>query len=527
MSAFTMRSLAVIRDFSVDERLYLYDLTKRIKAAIQSGDRAAIDAYRANDPDMGVYQVFLEESTRTRESFRNAARFHRFKLTNFEVGSSSFAKKESFADTFNTLTGYDNRIFIVRSRTEGLCRWLQLNGAAYARRVGLPHSPAFINAGDGKHEHPTQELLDGFTFLEDLQWSTHRIHVALVGDLFHGRTVHSKVEGLSIFDEVRVDLVAPQELAMPEHYVVAMRAAGYEVNTFESIDAYLDSGAIAPQWYFTRPQLERMGEDVLRRADALRRAITVDRAHIGRLPQTTRFYHPLPRHKEHPTIPTGLDATPFNAWERQSANGMLIRVALLGLISGALDGPKRRPTPAKVDDTETFIHQIQVSGGGRKHYSEGVHPIDEGVVIDHVGRGQSEVNIRRYLRLIVSVLELGGVGGEWVSTSHSGDGHLKGIVFRPRMAPPDEAFVKKLAAVAPGCTLNVISKQHVVKKFRLSAPPRIYGFDELACTNEACVSHPSQHEGVPADFVRDAHAHYVCIYCDTPHRFNQVWSLAR
>ena len=93
--------------------------------------------------------------------------------------------------------------------------------------------------------------------------------------------------------------------------------------------------------------------------------------------------------------------------------------------------------------------------------------------------------------------------------------------------PPDEAFIKKLAAVAPGCTLNVISKQHVVKKYRLSAPPRIYGFDELACTNEACVSHPSQHEGVPASFVRDAHAHYVCIYCDTPHRFNQVWSLAR
>ena len=170
---------------------------------------------------------------------------------------------------------------------------------------------------------------------------------------------------------------------------------------------------------------------------------------------------------------------------------------------------------------------MRVNGAGRKRYSEGVHPIDEGVVIDHVGRGQSEADIRSRLRLIVSVLELGGVGGEWVSTSHGGSGHLKGIVFRPRMAPPDDAFVKKLAAVAPGCTLNVISKQHVVKKFRLSAPPRIYGFDKLSCTNEACISHPAQHEGVPADFVRDARSHYVCIYCDTPHRFHQVWSPAR
>lgn len=525
MSAFTMRSLAVIRDFSVDERLYLYDLTRRIKDAIQRDDRAAIDAYRANDPDMGVYQVFLEESTRTRESFRNAARFHRFKLSHFEAGSSSFAKHESFADTFNTLTGYDNRIFVVRSRIEGLCRWLHLNGTAYARRVGLAYSPAFINAGDGKHEHPTQELLDGFTFLEDLEWSTRRIHLALVGDLFHGRTVHSKVEGLSIFGEVRVDLVAPPELALPEHYAVAMRTAGYQVRTFDSIDDYLARPDIAPQWYFTRPQLERMGEDVLRRADALRSAITVGRSHLERLPETTRFYHPLPRHKQHPTIPADLDATPFNAWERQSANGMLVRVALLGLISGALAGPT--PQPVGEAGAEEFIHPVRVNGAGRKRYSEGVHPIDEGVVIDHVGRGQSEADIRSRLRLIVSVLELGGVGGEWVSTSHGGSGHLKGIVFRPRMAPPDDAFVKKLAAVAPGCTLNVISKQHVVKKFRLSAPPRIYGFDKLSCTNEACISHPAQHEGVPADFVRDARSHYVCIYCDTPHRFHQVWSPAR
>ncbi len=79
---------------------------------------------------------------------------------------------ESYADTFNTLTGYENSIFVIRSKLEGVCRWLQAASAEYAERNSLPFTPSFINAGDGKHEHPTQELLDEFTFLEDNEWKT-------------------------------------------------------------------------------------------------------------------------------------------------------------------------------------------------------------------------------------------------------------------------------------------------------------------------------------------------------------------
>lgn len=177
--------------------------------------KATMDSFRINDKDFDTYEVFLESSTRTKEAFRNVAKFHQVKLSDLSVETSSFNKGESYSDTFNTLAGYKNSIFIVRSKIEGVCRWLEDEAQEYAQRNHLKYKPAFINAGDGKHEHPTQELLDEFTFLEDNNWTFNNIHIALVGDLYHGRTVHSKADGLKIFDSVIVDLIAPPELAMP------------------------------------------------------------------------------------------------------------------------------------------------------------------------------------------------------------------------------------------------------------------------------------------------------------------------
>ncbi len=72
------------------------------------------------------------------------------------------------------------------------------------QRHGI-EKPAFINGGDGRHEHPTQELLDEFTFLEQNNFDNSHIRIALIGDLLHGRTVHSKVDGLKIFKNVEID----------------------------------------------------------------------------------------------------------------------------------------------------------------------------------------------------------------------------------------------------------------------------------------------------------------------------------
>ncbi len=520
------RTLAVIGDFTLEERRYLFEQTRRLKRALAEGDRAVIDRYRIDDPDFGLYEVFLEDSTRTKESFKNAAQFHRIKLNGLDVSHSSINKKESYADTFNTLAGYDNRLFIVRSTLEGVCRWLEDNGKDFAGRNGLEVPPAFINAGDGKHEHPTQELLDEFSFLEQLEWDYSSLHIALVGDLFHGRTVHSKAEGLGIFGQVTVDLVAPPELTMPDYYVKRMEDNGFRVRSFGSIGEYLAAGATAPVWYFTRPQLERMGDDILRRQDELRSRIVFKPEFVERIAEGTKFYHPLPRHKEHPTIPPFLDTSDLNGWENQSINGKLIRIVLLSLIAGKIGGDFQPPAGGGLEekDDEAFLQEVEVSLSERpKQYAEGVNPISDGIVIDHICRGESEREIREHMSRIITVLELYGKGGEWVSHSGVAAGAKKGIIFRPGLTGFDGRQMKQLAAIAPGSTLNIIRDRRIIRKLRLHMPPKIYNFETISCRNTACISHPSNGESVPAEFYRIAGDIFVCKYCEKPHSFKEIW----
>ncbi len=523
---FRGRSLAVIDDFSLDERLYLFEKARELKKHITSNNKTELEKFRINDSDFGVYEVFIEDSTRTKESFKNAAEFHRVKLSSLETSHSSINKNESFADTFNTLCGYDNLVFIVRSKQEGLCRWLEENGKLYAQRNRMKQPPAFINAGDGKHEHPTQELLDEFTFLERNNWSREYIHIALVGDLYHGRTVHSKADGLSIFRSVKVDLVAPKELAMPDNYIDRMRENGFDISLFDSIDSYMESGKTAPMWYFTRPQLERMGDDILKRQDELRRKIIFRQEFLEKIPEGTIFYHPLPRHKLYPTIPTFLDTTPLNGWEEQSANGKVIRIILLSLIAGIMgsgfSGERRGGRAA--GESENFIEELPVKDYlVTKDYAEGVKPISNGLVIDHICRGESEKDIREHLARIIRVLELYGKGGEWISSSRSQPEKMKGIIFRPGQTEPGSKKMKQLAALAPGCTVNIVKDRKVVKKLKLRMPPKIYNFPNISCRNPDCISHTSQGENVPAEFDRITGDKFRCKYCEKTHTFKEIW----
>lgn len=525
-NVFKARSLNVIEDFSISERRYFFKKTYELKKAIVENDEKKMDEFRINDPDFGIYEVFLEDSTRTKESFRNAAKFQHVKVSELMTSSSSINKGESYADTFNMLSGYSNAIFIVRSKVEGVTKWLSEETEEYAKRNGLPYKPAFINAGDGKHEHPTQELLDEFSFLEDNNMSFDSIHVALVGDLYHGRTVHSKADGLKLFDKVKVDLIAPDELMMPESYIEKMKENGFEVCIFKSIEEYLKSSDVAKLWYFTRPQLERMGERILQKQDQLREAITFRREFLDKIPEGAKFYHPLPRHKEHPTIPTWLDKTPLNGWESQAINGMYCRIVLLSLIGGKIGSDYVPSAEDKAADftSEEYIIEVPESELNKKdkNYSEGVRPIRNGLVIDHICKGDKPETIRNHMRLISDVLKLDDAkGGEWVS--QGGDGDYKGIIFRPGTYDFTRKDLKRLAAVAPKSTLNIINDGKVEKKYRTHMPPRIYNFDDLQCQNEACISHPINGEGVPAKFYRTGNGQFACAYCGRFHSFKEIW----
>lgn len=517
---FKGRSVGVVGDLSIDEQRYLYRKARELKTELAAGGDAA--HFRIADPDYSTYLIFLENSTRTRESFRNAALFHGVRATMFDAASSSFAKNESLTDAIKMLVGYaPESCFVIRSKLEGPCAWLADYLGPWAERSGHVR-PSFINAGDGKHEHPTQEFLDEFSFLEQLDWNESHIHLALVGDLHHGRTVHSKADGLRVFGQVKVDLVAPPELGMPQAYIDRMRRNGFEVSVWDSIDQYLAGGSAAPIWYFTRLQLERMGESVLEKAPAFRKAVTFRRDMLDKLSPGTRFYHPLPRDRLAPTIPTFLDDTPLNAWDAQSANGYYTRSVLMGMLAGVLgdDFDGQGPSPEAAE--EDFIREAPVSSRLKPEYKVGIKPVEKGLVIDHIASGAPVEEIWNRIDKIRRVLGLNLRSSHGVY--HSNTGAFKGIISVPDLLSFGEKQLKRLGALSPGCTLNLVDQSQVFKKYRLGMPPRIYNFDDIACRNENCVSHPSHQEHIePSFWRRNNGATFSCRWCEREHSYSDIW----
>ncbi|MFZ3110263.1 MAG: aspartate carbamoyltransferase [Rectinemataceae bacterium] len=520
---FKGRTVSVVNDLSLDEQRYLYRKTSELKKlAFSGGD---VSAFKINDPNFQVYLIFMEDSTRTRESFRNAAKFLGCRTNIFDAASSSFNKNESITDAIKMLYGYSaDSCFILRTKLEGTCRWLQGVLSRYAEISGRPR-PSFINGGDGKHEHPTQEFLDEFSFLEQLSWNEDHIHIALTGDLYHGRTIHSKAEGLRIFRNVEVDLIAPDLLSMPPYYVDKMKANGYQVKIYESLDEYLASGTVAPIWYFTRLQLERMGESILERAPSLRRSVTFRKDMLGLLPEGTRFYHPLPRDRLNPTIPTFLDELPLNGWDAQSANGYWTRIIEIGMVSGLLGHDFDGAFAMEPEIVEDFILEVPAMDHSKPEYKVGIKPVEEGIVIDHIATGEPVEKIWSYIEAVRKILKLNVRSSHGVYHSFKGPEVYKGIISLPDIISFGEKDLKKLAAIAPGCTLNLIRGSKVAKKYRLSMPPRIYGFEEISCKNDNCISNPKNNEGVTTEFRRMSGSTFVCRYCEREHPFRDIWNI--
>jgi aspartate carbamoyltransferase len=515
------RSIGIVQDLSVDEQLYLYDKARDLKRKILAGEN--VEEYRINDQDTGVYLIFMEDSTRTKESFRNAAHFHKTKVMDFNTAASSFNKNESIADTIKMLTGYSrSSIFIIRSKLEGVCRWLETAITPYAQKIGSS-SVSFINAGDGKHEHPTQEFLDEFSFLEQLSWDTSEISLALVGDLFHGRTAHSKADGLKIFKKVNIDLIAPKELAMPSHYEKRMLDNGFNVRKFSSIEEYLEQKSIADIWYFTRLQLERMGEKVLEKAVDLRKSVTFRKEFLTRISPSVRFYHPLPRDRQNPVIPSFLDATPHNRWDEQSINGYYTRIVALAMVRGIIgEDFKGQPLVRKTDYEEYVINSV-IDDSKKPQFKVGIKPVENGIVIDHIGTGLSLPEIWNLVDKVRRLLNLNVRSSHGVYHSNT-ENKLKGLISLPDILDFERHHIKMLGAVAPGCTINFITDCRVIKKYRLQMPPRIYGFDQISCKNENCVSFPDHKENATVQFFRKNDG-FSCAYCEKSHQFDSIWDV--
>ena len=153
-----------------------------------------------------VFNIFFENSTRTRTTFEIAAKRLSADVVNLNIGSSSTSKGETLLDTVDNLCAMHADMFIVRHSS---------GGAAHLIAKHVAPNIHVINAGDGRHAHPTQALLDMFT-IRHYKKEFHNLRVAIVGDVMHSRVARSQIHALTTLGVPEVRVIAPKTL-LPTH----------------------------------------------------------------------------------------------------------------------------------------------------------------------------------------------------------------------------------------------------------------------------------------------------------------------
>ena len=266
--------------------------------------------------------MFFEPSTRTRISF--GASFNLLggnvrEIT--EVESSSLAKGESLADTAQVLSGYSDIIVMRHPEVNSVKKF------AEASRVPV------INAGDGSNEHPSQALLDLYTIQKELSQNNKSIdglRIALVGDLKFGRAVHSLCKILSLYDDVKMNLISPEELKLPIELVKSISAKGVTITETENLEDGISEVDII---YVTRVQEERFKNK--QDADKYRGLLSLNQSiYTANCEPNTVIMHPLPRDSRSDAneLDSDLYENPNLAIFRQADNGIVIRMAIFTLV---------------------------------------------------------------------------------------------------------------------------------------------------------------------------------------------------
>ena len=301
-----MRHLIEPTDLSVDETERIIDLALDIIAHREKYSEACKGRKLAT--------LFYEPSTRTRLSFTSAMMELGGNVIGFsDAASSSVSKGETVADTVRVIACFAD-IIAMRHFKEGA----PLVASQYA---GIP----VINAGDGSHAHPTQTLTDLLTIKRELG-RLDDLTIGFCGDLKFGRTVHSLIKALSRRTGIKVILIAPEELRLPD-YIRHEVCDKYgvptvEVRTMEEVMPELDI------LYMTRVQKERFldEEEFERVKDSF--VLTPEKLETAKKEMVV--LHPLPRVDE---IAQDVDDDPRAVYFRQARFGMFGRMALLLTLS--------------------------------------------------------------------------------------------------------------------------------------------------------------------------------------------------
>ena len=293
-------------DFSTTELEQLFDLASDIE---KNPDKYAHACDRKK-----LATCFYEPSTRTRLSFESAMlRLGGQTLGFSDAASSSASKGESVADTIRIISCYAD-ICAMRHPKEGA----PMVAAHYS---GIP----VINAGDGGHQHPTQTLTDLMT-IRTLKGRLNNFTIGLCGDLKFGRTVHSLINALSRYENVRFIFISPEELRVPDYITAMLRKKGFDYEEAIRLEDVLPSLDLL---YMTRVQKERFfnEEDYVRLKDFY----ILDQNKMELAKEDMLVLHPLPRVNE---IAVEVDEDPRAVYFKQAQYGVYVRMALILTLLG-------------------------------------------------------------------------------------------------------------------------------------------------------------------------------------------------
>ena len=295
------KHLLSLRDLDRDEIIALLD------RAASYDDNADL---RQRLAGIGVCTLFFEPSTRTRLSFQRAAQRLGADVLGFEAATSSTTKGETALDTLKNIEAMGVRGFVVRHREDGAV-------AALAAEAG-PRT-ALINAGDGRHQHPTQGLLDMLTIREAKGDDFSRLRIAIIGDIRHSRVARSDLAALGKLGAGEVRVCAPASL-LPDDDTLA----GCALVT-DDLDAALRDVDVVMT---LRLQRERMEDGLVDSLDGYHRdfGITTERLRVAKPDAIVMHPGPMNRGVE---ISDEVADGPQSVILRQVTNGVKVRMAVL------------------------------------------------------------------------------------------------------------------------------------------------------------------------------------------------------
>lgn len=254
--------------------------------------------------------LFYEPSTRTRFSFESAMLHLGGSVITTENAKefSSAAKGETLEDSIRVIGAYAD-VIVLRHSEKG----------ASARASFISKIPV-VNAGDGTGQHPTQALLDLYTIKRELG-KIDGVHIALVGDLKHGRTIRSLAYLLGKYKKVKIYFVSPKALRVEDDIKAYLKRHHTEYEETEDLEAIVDQVDVL---YQTRIQKERFKSE--KEYEKYRGCYQIDRTLVARMKSRSIIMHPLPRVGE---ISPDVDSSPKAVYFKQAQYGLLIRMALL------------------------------------------------------------------------------------------------------------------------------------------------------------------------------------------------------